>query len=138
MTKVLRYVVLRHDPGPGVGRPLHWDFMLEAQEVLRTWALASEPVENRPIDAEQLTDHRLEYLTYEGPLGDDRGQVSRWDQGVWLPQGEVEGELKAQLFGKKLKGRVTLSREQPGSEPIQRWRFLFVSDMRGSGSSASS
>jgi hypothetical protein len=60
---------------------VHWDLMLESGDVLHTWALAAEPAPNLPIAAEQLPDHRLIYLDYEGPISGNRGTVTRWDAG---------------------------------------------------------
>ncbi|HEV2971076.1 MAG TPA: DNA polymerase ligase N-terminal domain-containing protein [Pirellulales bacterium] len=105
-----RYVILRHDCENGRGLspfvsavtdsavaekkgtvPLsagrlrtsgvHWDLMLESGAALRTWALAAEPASDILIAAEQLPDHRLAYLDYEGPISGDRGTVIRWDAG---------------------------------------------------------
>lgn len=71
-----RFVILTHD------HPFdHWDLMLEAGGVLRTWRLLCEPAPDRIIGAEPLPDHRLHYLDYEGPVSGDRGTVTRWDAG---------------------------------------------------------
>lgn len=67
-----RFVILRHD------HPfLHWDFLLERDELLESWRLLREPVLDEWIRAEKLPDHRSVYLTYEGPVSGDRGYVSR-------------------------------------------------------------
>src|SRR5436305_12258768 len=58
-----RYVILAHD------HPfLHWDLMLEHDGSLRTWRLATPPVADQDVAAEELADHRLAYLDYEGPV----------------------------------------------------------------------
>lgn len=73
-----RYVILTHD------HPfLHWDFMLEAGGVLRTWRLLDEPAAGRTGRAEALADHRVAYLDYEGPVSGGRGSVARWDHGTY-------------------------------------------------------
>jgi hypothetical protein len=73
-----RYVILTHDhPFP------HWDFMLEAEGVLRTWRLLAEPAARQSVPAERLADHRLAYLDYEGPVSGGRGSVARWDHGTY-------------------------------------------------------
>jgi hypothetical protein len=99
---------------PGYGRPTHWDFMLESGGVLRTWALAEPPVVGRVIEAEQLPDHRLAYLDYEGEVSGGRGSVTRWDYGtcetVNVLQGEKEAPvLRLAMFGQKLAGEVVLT-----------------------------
>jgi hypothetical protein len=117
---VRRFVVLRHD-GP---RGLHWDFMLEADGVLRTWALAEEP--NGPLNcaAEQLADHRLAYLDFEGEVSGGRGAVSRCNAGEYiLRQNEAE-RVVVELRGARLRGRATLVRDHDA----QRWRFSFESE----------
>ena len=73
-----RYVILTHDhPFP------HWDLMLEEASVLRTWRLMSEPGPARTVATEQLGDHRIAYLDYEGPVSGGRGSVARWDYGSY-------------------------------------------------------
>jgi hypothetical protein len=73
-----RYVILAHDhPFP------HWDFMLEAGNVLQTWRLLAEPGPQRTVAAERVADHRPAYLDYEGPVSGGRGNVTRWDYGAY-------------------------------------------------------
>src|SRR5262245_3351063 len=76
-----RYVVLEHDHPE-----LHWDFMLEAGEVLRTWRLAAPPGAEGAIPATAVFDHRPFYLDYEGPVRGGRGFVRRWDAGTFTWQ----------------------------------------------------
>src|SRR4051794_23553598 len=61
-----RFVLLRHETPAGSERPTHFDLMLEHNGVLRTWALSGLPAAGEPLLAEQLPDHRLAYLDYEG------------------------------------------------------------------------
>ncbi len=92
-----RFVLLYHDCPAGHTRPSHWDLMLEAGDVLESWALAALPLAwkqlhvvteayfpkcaplgaSNAVCAEQLAGHRLKYLEYEGPVGGGRGQVGR-------------------------------------------------------------
>jgi hypothetical protein len=116
-----RYVILRHEmPSPERG-PVHWDFMLETDGILRTWALAEQPTLQREIAANQLADHRLAYLDYEGPISGNRGIVTRWDAGEYRLDIDSADELQISLKGQKLSGEVLLCR----SEEPQRWRFTF-------------
>jgi hypothetical protein len=87
---------------------LHWDFLVEAGNVLRAWRLYDEPAAHRVIAAERNADHRLMYLDYEGPVSGDRGVVSRWDQGEchWLL--ETAERIELELKGTKLQGRAIL------------------------------
>ncbi|MGH7139665.1 MAG: DNA polymerase ligase N-terminal domain-containing protein [Pirellulales bacterium] len=116
----LRFVILRHD----CPRGLHWDFMLEADGVLRTWALDAEPVGRLTCGAEPLADHRLAYLDYEGEVSEGRGTVARFDSGTYrLRRDDAEG-LIVELRGARLRGEATLLRESGD----QRWRFSFEPD----------
>jgi len=98
-----RFVILTHNHPV-----LHWDFMLEQGESLRTWRLSAEPNSPGEIFAEPLSNHRLEYLDYEGPVSRDRGEVTQWDRGEYEVIEESPDRLSVQLHGKKLKGRTTL------------------------------
>lgn len=93
-----RYVILEHDHPV-----LHWDFMLEAGGVLRTWRLESAPKGGDEITAEPLPDHRLHYLDYEGPVSGDRGTVKRWDRGTYEPAAASE-RVEVTLAGEQLQG----------------------------------
>ncbi len=115
-----RYVVLRHD-GP---RGVHWDLLLEAGGMLRTWALEQEPAAGAAIACQALPDHRLHYLDYEGPVSGGRGTVARWDGGTYEVESESADELVVQLAGQRLVGRATLTREPDESGT---WRFLLYS-----------
>lgn len=115
----LRFVVLQHDAPRG----RHWDFMLEAGGVLRTWALAEAPGGPGPVAAEALPDHRLVYLDHEGPISGDRGTVTRWDEGTYRLDTDREGEVAVRLEGRRLRGRAVLSR--PGEEGTG-WEFRFM------------
>jgi hypothetical protein len=111
---VPRFVILEHDHPT-----LHWDLMLEAGSVLRTWRLAKAPEINGPsIEARPLADHRVFYLDYEGPLSGQRGSVRRWDSGEYEPVAEVEGrEIRIRLMGQRLQGVASLRKIE------SRWLF---------------
>jgi DNA polymerase ligase (LigD)-like protein len=118
-----RYVILRHDLPPGDTPGVHWDLMLEADGGLRTWALAELPATDRPIAAEQLPDHRIMYLDYEGPISDDRGSVTRWDRGQFETVRETPLELAVSLAGDRLRGQAMLTRR---SDDSRTWQFKFT------------
>ena len=101
-----RFVILEHDSPGG----LHWDLMLEQGGVLLTWALSEPPQAARNVPAEALSDHRLAYLDYEGPISGGRGSVTRWDQGTYELEHRSDDELAVVLAGRRLAGRATLSR----------------------------
>jgi hypothetical protein len=99
-----RYVILQH-VGP---RGTHFDFMLEQGDVLKTWELFQEPVPGCEILARPLPDHRVAYLDYEGPLSENRGQVTQWDRGTYELISESPSGWKVYLTGKKCQGLLIL------------------------------
>jgi hypothetical protein len=99
-----RYVVLEHD------HPfLHWDLMLEAGDVLRTWRLAAPPRPGQVIAATALGNHRRLYLDYEGPVSGDRGRVVRWDAGSFTWLTNESDRLAVELQDGRLRGTVLLA-----------------------------
>jgi DNA polymerase Ligase (LigD) len=117
-----RYVVLTHDHPV-----LHWDLMLEQGEALRTWRLARPPENDGPIDAEELADHRLAYLDYEGPVSGGRGTVARWDVGTYETIESTAERVVVRLVGEKLSGVAELRR---ASEP-RVWVFQRLASAQG-------
>ena len=101
---------------------LHWDFRLEADGVLKSWAVPKgpslDPSEKRL--AMHVEDHPFDYRTFEGiiPKGNyGAGEVIVWDRGTYrLQEGTStteqikKGSLKFELFGKKLRGGFALVR----------------------------
>jgi hypothetical protein len=97
-----RFVILEHDhPYP------HFDLMLEAGPVLWTWRLAALPTE-LPVEATRVADHRLIYLTYEGPVSGGRGSVRRVDQGEFTWRTSDPDRLSLILSGGSLQGMLSL------------------------------
>ena len=99
---------------------LHYDFRLEHNGVLLSWAVPKGPSLN-PRDkrlAMHVEDHPIEYGTFEGviPEGYGAGIVMLWDQGTWTPESAdiaaalKKGDLKFTLDGYKLKGSWVLVR----------------------------
>jgi hypothetical protein len=98
-----RFVILEHDHPA-----LHWDFMLEAGPVLRTWRLAAPPQSAQAVRATASFNHRLHYLDYEGPLSGDRGSVRRWDAGTFSWQCDLQERVVVDLVGLELRGVAVL------------------------------
>jgi hypothetical protein len=124
----MRFVVLFHHTPPGYPRGSHWDFMLEIPGGLRTWALPAEPSAGADLIAQPLADHRLEYLTFEGPLSGGRGSVARWDAGTYETLDEADGRWVVRLAGSRLAGVASLQRLD-----AQRWRVGFSGGVAISG-----
>jgi bifunctional non-homologous end joining protein LigD len=115
---------------------LHYDFRLEHNGVLLSWAVPKGPSLN-PRDkrlAMQTEDHPLDYGDFEGviPEGYGAGIVMLWDRGTWEPKtGDVDralknGELKFRLEGIKLKGSWVLVRTRGYSKggPSRSWLLI--------------
>jgi len=107
---------------------LHYDLRLEADGVLKSWAVprgpSTDPREKRL--AVEVEDHPLEYIDFEGVIGAGygAGEVIVWDTGTFrsLTDGPVEdaiasGHLSVWLEGSKLRGGWTLQRTRTGARP---------------------
>jgi bifunctional non-homologous end joining protein LigD len=119
---------------------LHYDFRLEMEGVLRSWAVPKgpslDPGEKRL--AVHVEDHPIDYGDFEGiiPKGQyGGGTVLLWDRGTWTPEGDPvaaykKGNLKFQLDGEKLHGRWALirmgARNQEGEH--ENWLLLKEKD----------
>lgn len=84
--------------------------MLEADAALRTWRLNTPPDKPQKnadllMTAEPLPDHRMEYLTYEGPVSNERGSVKRYDSGEYEILDETAERLSVRLSGQKVFGQ---------------------------------
>ena len=101
---------------------LHYDFRLEHNGTLLSWAVPKGPSLDPKIKrlAMQVEDHPVEYGSFEGviPEGYGAGLVMLWDRGTWQPEAETDdidralakGDLKFTLDGYKLKGSWVLVR----------------------------
>jgi bifunctional non-homologous end joining protein LigD len=114
--KALRYVIQKHRASH-----LHYDFRLEWNDVLWSWAVPKGPSLDPSVKrlATQVEDHPLEYANFEGvvpPAEYGGGTVMVWDKGSWSPEvSDVDealkkGELKFTLSGTKLRGSWVLVR----------------------------
>src|SRR5438876_135362 len=122
----LRFVLQKH-----AARRLHYDFRLELDGTLKSWAVPKGPSLD-PADkrlAVHVEDHPLAYGNFEGVIPEKQygaGPVVLWDRGTWSPEGDArrgyrEGHLKFSLSGKKLRGGWALvrmkGRGEEGKEP---------------------
>src|ERR1700733_985791 len=116
---------------------LHYDFRLELDGVLKSWAVTKGPSLN-PEDkrlAVPVEDHPLDYGSFEGTIPQGQyggGTVMLWDEGTWEPLGNPERDLKRgnltfNLHGKRLKGRwhlVRLRGDRPGDAKRENWLLI--------------
>jgi bifunctional non-homologous end joining protein LigD len=131
-----RFVVQRHR-----ARRLHYDLRFEIGGVLVSWAVPKGPTLDPKARrmAVHVEDHPIEYLDFEGviPSGEyGGGDVIVWDIGTWEPHATddpaaavAKGELHADIYGSKLRGRLVLVRRdgEQGSDKEQ-WLLLHKSD----------
>src|SRR5665213_95942 len=113
----LTFVIQKH-----AARHLHYDFRLEMQGILKSWAVPRGPSLDPTVKrmGVQVEDHPMAYAGFEGAIPPGHygaGHVIVWDRGVWTPHGDPaaglkSGKLKFELHGEKLKGGWTLVRIQ--------------------------
>lgn len=115
------FVVQEHN-----ARNLHWDFRIERNSVLESWAIPKEPTmdESRKRLAIKVDDHDLEYADFEGEIkeGYGKGSVKIWDKGYYEMINEKENKIIVNLHGKKLKGEFVLLRFKKAGENA--WLFF--------------
>lgn len=125
----LRYYIQRHH-----ATRLHYDFRLELDGTLKSWAVPKGPSLDPSVKrlAMQTEDHPLEYGEFEGTIPAQQygaGDVVLWDQGEWIPEDQDpaealrKGRLHFELKGKKLGGRWVLARTA-SSESKPAWLLI--------------
>ena len=131
-----RFIVQKHD-----ATRLHYDFRLELDGVLKSWAVTRGPSLD-PADkrlAVRTEDHPLSYANFEGtiPKGEyGGGTVMLWDRGKWIPHAGkdprktlAEGHLHFSLEGERMKGDWILIRLKPrGKERSENWLLRKIED----------
>ena len=134
------FMVQKHDASR-----LHWDFRLEIDGVLKSWAVTRgpslDPGEKRL--AVRTEDHPLSYATFEGTIPKGQyggGTVMLWDRGTWSPiKGKSakdldKGHLHFVLDGERMKGEWLLIRLKPrGKEKSENWLLRKINDAEAGG-----
>ncbi|MDP9056324.1 MAG: DNA ligase D [Pseudomonadota bacterium] len=129
------FIVQKHD-----ATRLHWDFRIEADGVLKSWAVTKGPSLDPEVKrlAVRTEDHPLAYAEFEGtiPKGEyGGGTVMLWDRGTWAPipgksaDDIAEGHLHFTLQGTRMQGEWILIRLKPrGNEKRENWLLRKVAD----------
>lgn len=138
--RALRFVIQKHD-----ATRLHYDFRLELDGVLKSWAVPKGPSLD-PGDrrlAVHVEDHPVAYGSFEGviPAGEyGGGSVVLWDRGTWIPEGDpaagyAKGHLRFCLEGEKVRGDYSLVRmhgHRGGDEKHDNWLLIKGDDEHAS------
>ncbi|MBA5635491.1 DNA ligase D [Duganella sp. LX20W] len=113
---------------------LHYDFRLELDGVLKSWAVPKGPSYDPHVKrmAIEVEDHPLAYGGFEGTIPEGEygaGEVIVWDRGSWLPLGEphagyAKGHLSFELHGQKLRGKWALVRMRRGEQRQTAWLLI--------------
>jgi DNA ligase D-like protein (predicted 3'-phosphoesterase) len=103
-----RFVVQEHS-----ATHLHWDFRLEMDNVLKSWAVPKTPPTSPGVRrlAVAVEDHDLEYIDFEGEIPEGEygaGTVKIWDKGNYMLESRKQDKIVFELFGQKMRGRYTL------------------------------
>ncbi|MEX0618662.1 MAG: DNA ligase D [Pseudohongiellaceae bacterium] len=141
-SKVLRFVIQKHQASH-----LHYDFRLEMDGVLKSWAVPKGPSLNPEQKrlAMHVEDHPMDYRQFEGtiPKGNyGAGTVMVWDEGYYyveasmdreenekaLLQGLSRGKLSFYLEGSKLRGKFSLVQTHGSKMPDNAWLLMKISD----------
>ena len=137
-TTARRFVVQRHRASR-----LHYDFRLEIDGVLVSWAVPKGPTLDAKVrrGAFHVEDHPIEYIDFEGVIPSRSyggGDVIVWDAGTWTPgrpedeknpRGSVDsGEIHFDLNGEKLRGRFVMVRTTVDAAGKEQWLLLHKHD----------
>ena len=135
-TAKLQFVIQKH-----AASHLHFDFRLELDGVMKSWAVPKGPSLDPSVKrlAMEVEDHPIEYNSFEGiiPAGQyGGGTVMIWDRGVYtwwqddpdpvarLREGYAKGDFKFVLLGKRLKGSFVLVRLRRGNPDKPQWLLI--------------
>ncbi len=124
--KKLIFVIHKH-----YASHLHWDFRLEMNGVLKSWAVPKEPPKTKGIKrlAVQVEDHPIEYAKFQGTIPEGNygaGKVEIWDSGTYELIEKDSKKIEFKLNGKKMKGNFVLVKTKYGAKPEKSWLLFKV------------
>jgi bifunctional non-homologous end joining protein LigD len=132
--RALRFVIQKH-----AATALHFDFRLELDGVMKSWAVPKGPSYDPAVKrlAMEVEDHPIEYNTFEGTIPKGQyggGTVMLWDRGTYEPEsgggdealreGYTRGDLKIVLHGERLEGGWVLVRMRRGESGRAQWLLI--------------
>jgi bifunctional non-homologous end joining protein LigD len=132
--RALRFVIQKH-----AATRLHFDFRLELDGVMKSWAVPKGPSYDPAVKrlAMEVEDHPIEYNAFEGTIPKGQyggGTVMLWDRGTYEPEsgggaealreGYERGDLKIILHGKRLQGGWVLVRMRRGDSERAQWLLI--------------
>jgi len=132
--RALRFVIQKH-----AATALHFDFRLELDGVMKSWAVPKGPSYDPAAKrlAMEVEDHPIEYNTFEGTIPKGQyggGTVMLWDRGTYEPEsgggvealreGYARGDLKIVLHGERLEGGWVLVRMRRGESGRAQWLLI--------------
>ncbi len=129
-----RFVIQKH-----AARRLHYDFRIELDGVMKSWAVTRGPslIAGEKRLAVRVEDHPIDYNKFEGTIPKGQyggGTVMVWDRGKWIPEGDPKkalskGQLTFQLEGEKLHGSWHLVRmKKRAGEKQEPWLLIKSKD----------
>lgn len=111
-----RFVIQEHR-----ARKLHYDFRLEMDGVLKSWAVPKVPSKRADLKrlAIRVEDHDIDYLGFEGEIEEGSygaGKVRIWDSGTYDTESRKTDKIVFHLHGRRLEGRYTLLKMKWGED----------------------
>ncbi|MHC4158391.1 MAG: DNA polymerase ligase N-terminal domain-containing protein [Planctomycetota bacterium] len=111
-----KFVIQEHKKG----KDIHWDLMLESDDILITYRLDKSPSEILcyPANAKKIFDHPLKFLIYEGPVNKRQGNVCIIEKGTYKVINQKDNRIELELNGKIFKGKFCLTNVEGN-----KWQF---------------
>lgn len=115
-----RFVIQKH-----YAKHLHYDFRLEMDGVLKSWAVPKDPPTDSGVKrlAVQVEDHKVSYISFEGTIPEGMygaGKVEIWDKGTYTLKNRSKDKIEFTLQGEKLVGEYVLIR----FKGVKNWLFF--------------